>query len=84
MDADAEAALAWVTAKPEVDASRVISGPGFCFGGSQALIFATRHNISATVTLYGSNIDSLSKADDETWGYLGAGHPLLGIQLRSF
>jgi dienelactone hydrolase len=79
MDADAEAALAWVSAKPEIDASRVISGPGFCFGGTQSLIFSTRHNISATITLYGSNIDSMAKADDAQWGYLGAGDPLLGI-----
>merc|ERR1719353_395645 len=52
MDADAEAALAWVKAKPEVDANVVFSGPGFCFGGSQSLLFAMRHEVSATITLY--------------------------------
>jgi carboxymethylenebutenolidase len=80
MDADADAALAWVRAKPEVDASKVISG-GFCFGGSEALLFSMRNNVSATWTAYGSNIAGFGEADadDEKWGFLGEGHPLLGV-----
>eukprot|EP00931_Biecheleriopsis_adriatica_P089215 TRINITY_DN63382_c0_g1_i1.p1 TRINITY_DN63382_c0_g1~~TRINITY_DN63382_c0_g1_i1.p1 ORF type:complete len:353 (-),score=72.18 TRINITY_DN63382_c0_g1_i1:224-1282(-) len=79
MDQDIDAALTWLTTQADVDASQLISGPGFCFGGSQALLLATRHNVSGTVTLYGSNIASFHDASSDTWGLLGAGDPLLGI-----
>lgn len=78
-DLDMDAALAWALEQDEVDATRVLSGPGFCFGGAQALVFSTRHNVSATIMLYGSNIAAMADAPDEDWGLLGEGDTVLGI-----
>ena len=42
MNADADAALGYLESRDDVNASHVVSGPGFCFGGAQSIIFATR------------------------------------------
>ena len=38
-----------------------MSGPGFCFGGSQALELSMRRPTAGTVVLYGSSIDGLQE-----------------------
>ena len=78
MNADADAALGYLQSRDDVNASHVVSGPGFCFGGAQSIIFATRHPTAATVTCYGSNIRNFANADSSNWGYLGSS-PVLGI-----
>jgi carboxymethylenebutenolidase len=79
MDSDADAALAYLTAIPNVDENRVSSGPGFCFGGTQSLVFASRHKMAATVTCYGTYIKELEDADTQAWGKMKSGGPILGI-----
>ena len=81
MNADADAALAHLTSMKNVDNNRISSGPGFCFGGTAALIFSSRHPVAATVTCYGSYVKELKDPKSEAWGLLkepGAG-PVLGI-----
>lgn len=78
MNEDADAALAYLTALPEVNTSHIVSGPGFCFGGTQSLVFAARHPVAATVTCYGTWISELANASSTAWGELGQ-TPVLGI-----
>ena len=79
MNNDAEAAWEYVTSISNVDKNRIASGPGFCFGGSQSLIFASRHSVAATVTCYGTYISELDDPGSEAWGKLKSGGPVLGI-----
>jgi len=82
MDADIDTALAYLEENYNVDVSNVVSGPGFCFGGSQALELSKRRNTRATVTLYGASISELQDptAEESVWGLLGAEDaPILGI-----
>lgn len=79
LDLDADAAFAYLLSISAVDKNRVASGPGFCFGGSQALLFAARHRMAASVTLYGSVIDDLHDAGSDAWGAIDESVPVLGI-----
>lgn len=79
MNADSDAALDYLKSLENVDKSRISSGPGFCFGGSQSLIFASRHTSAATVTCYGTYVTELGDADAAAWGKLKEGGPILGI-----
>lgn len=79
MDSDIDAAIEYLERLGNVDMSNLVSGPGFCFGGSQALELAKRRSVGATVSLYGSSIAGLQDpTDDELWGLLGRS-PILGI-----
>ena len=82
MDEDIDAAIHYLTHTiGNVDMTRVFSGPGFCFGGSQALNLAIRRPMAGTISLYGSNIDELQDSSkDKIWANLGAGGTsVLGI-----
>ena len=79
MDADSDAALAYLKAIENVDDDRISSGPGFCFGGTQSLIFSSRHTMAATVTCYGTYVKELHDPDSSAWGKLKLGGPVLGI-----
>jgi carboxymethylenebutenolidase len=82
MDNDIDAAVTYLTGSVEgVDSTRVFSGPGFCFGGSQALNLSIRRAMAGTITLYGANIDGLQDAqNNDLWGELGIdGTKVLGI-----
>ena len=80
MDADSDAAFKYLKSIQDVDETRISSGPGFCFGGSQSLKFAARHKLAATVTCYGTYIRELQDADAAAWGKLKeGGGPILGI-----
>ena len=79
MNLDSDAALQYLKTIGNVDQDRISSGPGFCFGGSEALIFASRHKLAATVTCYGSYIKELHDKDAKAWGSLKTGGPVLGI-----
>ena len=80
MDDDSDAALAHLQSIANVDPNKISSGPGFCAGGTQSLIFASRHAVAATVTCYGSYVKELAKdADSSAWGKLKEGGPVLGI-----
>lgn len=81
MDADMDTAISYLDAMGTADMDMLVSGPGFCFGGSQALELARRRSVAATVSLYGSSVSELnSETSDEDWGLLGAdGSPVLGI-----
>jgi len=50
--ADLDATRAWLSARPEVDASR-IGAVGFCMGGGFALLYAVRAPLGATAVFYG-------------------------------
>jgi carboxymethylenebutenolidase len=79
MDKDVDAALEYLLSL-NVDEARVFSGPGFCFGGAQALEASKRRAFAATVTLYGSSIDGLQDPDSSNWGLIGVdGAKVLGI-----
>lgn len=72
---DLDAALAWLSAHPRVDATR-LGALGFCFGGRQAMNLGVRNpSLKAVVTLYGSGL--LQNAAD--LGSLGLNGPVLGI-----
>jgi hypothetical protein len=45
MDDDVDAALAFIKEKYATSSKDVISGPGFCFGGAQSLIFSARYEV---------------------------------------
>jgi carboxymethylenebutenolidase len=79
MDADSDAAYAFLKSTPNVDEGKIVSGPGFCFGGAQALIFGSRYKSAAVVTLYGTYISELDKEDTDAWGELPNGGPILGL-----
>lgn len=79
LDKDSDAALSYLTAMENVDENRISSGPGFCYGGTQSLIFASRHTMAATVTCYGTYVRELHDADSKAWGKLKSGGPILGI-----
>jgi len=80
MDADADAALAYLRKQDEVDLDRIVSGPGFCFGGAQSLVFASRHETAGTVTCYGTYITELADRTSNAWGKIGSNDsPVLGI-----
>ena len=80
INADIDAALEYLRGKFVIDEALLMSGPGFCFGGSQALEFSKRTGVAATISLYGSYIDELQDpSDDEAWGLLGMFSPVLGI-----
>lgn len=81
MDADVDLAIEYLEGMGSADMSRLVSGPGFCFGGAQALELAKRKAVAATVSLYGSSISELTTdAPDEYWGLIGVdGSPILGI-----
>ena len=79
MNYDLDATMEYLKTLENVDASTIVSGPGFCFGGSQALELSKRMSTAATISLYGSSIsDFQDPNDDETWGMLGSS-PILGI-----
>lgn len=82
INADADSALAYLETTLTINPKDVISGPGFCFGGGQSLIFAARHEVAATVTCYGTQIRALGDPDSEEWGVLGSTGPVLGIYGR--
>ena len=75
IDADIDAAYAFLTTQQSVDAQR--SGVvGFCFGGTQALRLGTRNpNLAANVIFYGSGLVT----SPEGLGVLGQSGPVLGI-----
>jgi len=79
IDSDSDAALAYLLAIDNINPNAISSGPGFCFGGTQALIFSSRHTMAATVTCYGTYIKELHDADSSAWGKLKDGGPVLGI-----
>jgi carboxymethylenebutenolidase len=79
MDKDSDAALTYLRSLSEVDTDKIISGPGFCFGGSQSLIFGSRYKSAAVVTLYGTYISELDDESSEAWGELPKGGPILGL-----
>ena len=79
MDVDSDAALAYLTAIKNVDDRKISSGPGFCFGGTQSLIFASRHPTAATVSCYGTYVKELSDPDTKAWGKMEEGGHVLGI-----
>lgn len=80
INADIDAALEYLRGSVAIDEALLMSGPGFCFGGSQALEFSKRNGVAATISLYGSYIDGLQDpSDDEAWGLLGMFSPVLGI-----
>jgi len=55
-----------------IDSTKIMSGPGFCFGGTQSLILSNRWPTAGTVTLYGTYIQELADADDsKAWGKIG-------------
>lgn len=80
MDADVDDAIAWLASTTSSSEDEVVSGPGFCFGGSQALELARRRPVRATVSLYGSSVSELNAdTSDEDWGLLGSSSPVLAI-----
>lgn len=81
IDQDIDAAIAYLETLGTVDTGSLVSGPGFCFGGSQALELSKRRSTAGTVSLYGSSISELQNAtDEEAWGLLGdESSPILGI-----
>ena len=83
MDSDSDAALTYLKSIANVDASRISSGPGFCFGGTQSLMFATRHTMAAAVTCYGTYASEFHQVDggkeSPAWGKLTGGTKVLGI-----
>ena len=79
VDSDVDAAIEYLEGLGTVDVPTLVSGPGFCFGGSQALELARRRSVGATVALYaGSTPGFQDPEDDEMWGLLGHS-PILGI-----
>lgn len=79
MDSDLDAAMEYLKTLGSVNASTIVSGPGFCFGGSQALALSKRMSTAATISLYGSSISGFQDPnDDDQWGMLGSS-PILGI-----
>lgn len=79
MDADSDGALAYLRALDGVDNGRIAAGPGFCFGGTQSLVFSSRHRTAATVTCYGTYVEELADPDAAAWGKLKGGGPIMGI-----
>ena len=83
IDQDIDAGISYLTSEAvgNVDSTRIFSGPGFCFGGSQSLILSSRRAMFGTISLYGANIDMFQDAsDDAVWGEIGAfGTSVLGI-----
>jgi carboxymethylenebutenolidase len=79
MNTDSDAALKYLKTLGNVDQGRISSGPGFCFGGTQSLVFGSRHKMAATVTCYGTYVKELHDADSKAWGTLKTGGPILGI-----
>jgi len=82
IDSDLDAALDYLLSNPHhiVDSARVSAGPGFCFGGSQALLLSSRRQLATTVSLYGSSTVDYQDPTTGNWGYLGAADaPVLGI-----
>lgn len=74
IDEDVDAALNYLTHTiGNVDKSRVFSGPGFCFGGTQAVTLSIRRPMAGTISLYGAGIDMLQDGTkDKKWANLGA------------
>ena len=56
-----------------IDKTKIVSGPGFCYGGTQSLVLSSRWRTAGTVTLYGTYIRELGDADSKGWGKIG--HP---------
>lgn len=79
MDHDTDAALAYLLSLGKVDEDKIVSGPGFCFGGSQALYLAQRRPTMAVVTLYGTYIEELADPQSDNWGLIGVNNTVLGI-----
>lgn len=83
IDEDVDSAIQYLEETYGDSLSHIVSGPGFCFGGSQALELSRRFEINATISLYGSSISGFGEStssDDDVWGLIGAnGSPLLGI-----
>jgi len=81
MDEDLNAALTYLRQLGKVNERLIFSGPGFCFGGAQALELSKRMPMAATLSLYGSSIDELQDPNNQdAWGMLGmAGTYILGI-----
>ena len=81
MDEDIDMALEYLSTL-NVDTSVTFSGPGFCFGGSQALNLGVRRPMAGTISLYGASTTAAlqNPDDDSAWGNLGAGGTqVLGI-----
>lgn len=72
---DLDDALAYLLARPEVDASRIAS-MGFCFGGGESLQLGLRQseNIALTMVYYGSLV-----TDPELLRPLVEAQPVLGV-----
>lgn len=81
MDDDVDAAISYLEGLGTMDPDHLVSGPGFCFGGTQALELARRRHVAATVSLYGTSISELTTAtSDADWGLLGhEGSPVMGV-----
>ncbi|MFD0691625.1 dienelactone hydrolase family protein [Actinomadura fibrosa] len=63
---DLEAALAHLRGLPEVDGR--VGAVGFCFGGTLAYLLATRAELDATVSFYGSGVPGALAAIDDIRG----------------
>lgn len=75
IDADVDAAYAFLTAQESIDSART-GVVGFCFGGTQALRLGTRNpNLAANVIFYGSGLIT----EPDQLGALGESGPVLGI-----
>lgn len=55
LEADADAAHAWLSAETRVDAAR-IAAVGFCLGGKATYLANARHTLCAAVSFYGGGI----------------------------
>jgi carboxymethylenebutenolidase len=75
IDADVDAALAYLKALPTVDSTRV-GATGFCFGGTTTMRLGMRDgSLKAAVIFYGSG----PVTDRTKLGHLGESGPVLGI-----
>ncbi len=75
IDADVDAAMAYLKALPEVDPARV-GATGFCFGGTTTMRLGIRDgSLRAAVIFYGSG----PVTDPAGLGHLGESGPVLGI-----
>merc|ERR1712032_762980 len=60
MDADVDATLKFILKlqpinNQTIDTTKIVSGPGFCFGGTQSLVLSSRWRTAGTITLYGTS-----------------------------